>query len=53
MFLYPLIEHMFWIFVRIALGDSNKYPKHMFFLVLNTIILHSLLLIVTSKVKVS
>ena len=22
---------MFWIFVRIALvGDSNKYPKHMF-----------------------
>ena len=20
---------MFWIFVRIACGDSNKYPKHM------------------------
>ena len=28
---YFLIEHMFWIFVRIAsLRDSNKYPKHMF-----------------------
>ena len=26
-------QHMFWIFVRIASerGDSNKYPKHMFY----------------------
>ena len=24
-------QHMFWIFVRIAsLGNSNKYPKHIF-----------------------
>ena len=28
---FPLIEHMFWIFARIARGDSNKYPKHVLF----------------------
>ena len=26
-------QHLFWIFIRIASerGDSNKYPKHMFY----------------------
>ena len=41
---------MFWIFAGIASGNSNKYPKHFFFFkVLNTIFLHSLLLIVPLK----
>ena len=30
LFLFFPIEHMFWIFVRIALGDSNKYRIHVF-----------------------
>ena len=34
-------------------GDSNKYPKHMFLLNINTIFLHNLWLIVTSLAKVS
>ena len=45
LFLFPLIEHMFWIFVQIY--------KTCFFKALNTIFLHNLWLAVTSYAKVS
>ena len=51
---YFLTEHMFrYLLESPHWGDSNKYPKHMFFKVLNTIFLYNLWLIVTSEAKVS